>query len=191
MTRIPPDPAAEVAPVPRRGARATHPPGLRGRPGTVSPDAVPGPCLSSQPSGRQAARKPDPGAGAEDPAAGNRVPSAPGRGRTRTPAGAGQRRAEGAAPAGQALRGEEWRKAAKAAAAKGRRKTTRTAASKQPVPPPPADGARLTATAHCGGCDWTAGPGTPATVDRAAEKHGSVGHPTATVAELVAADGAA
>lgn len=43
----------------------------------------------------------------------------------------------------------------------------------------------LTATAHCHRCDWTAGPGNPAVVDKAAEKHVAVGHPTAVVAEPV------
>jgi hypothetical protein len=43
----------------------------------------------------------------------------------------------------------------------------------------------LTAAAHCiGRCEWTAGPGPAADVDRAAKKHVSVGHPTAVVAEL-------
>ena len=38
----------------------------------------------------------------------------------------------------------------------------------------------MTAEAHCHRCDWTA-TGTPADVDKAADKHTSPGHPTATV----------
>jgi hypothetical protein len=42
----------------------------------------------------------------------------------------------------------------------------------------------VTASAHCiGSCDWSAGPGTQAEVDEAAEVHTrKAGHPTATVA---------
>ena len=36
-------------------------------------------------------------------------------------------------------------------------------------------------TAHCIRCDWTAGPGPIADIDRTAEKHTSKGHPTATI----------
>jgi hypothetical protein len=39
----------------------------------------------------------------------------------------------------------------------------------------------LTATARCLACPWTAGPGTPADIDRQAERHTGRGHPTATV----------
>ena len=39
----------------------------------------------------------------------------------------------------------------------------------------------MTATAHCHRCDWTAGPGPAADIDRAAEKHTRAGHPTATI----------
>ena len=39
----------------------------------------------------------------------------------------------------------------------------------------------VTATAHCLGCDWTAGPGSQADIDRQAERHTKAGHPTATV----------
>ena len=38
-----------------------------------------------------------------------------------------------------------------------------------------------TTDAHCLGCDWTAGPGPAADIDRAAEKHTAKGHPTATI----------
>lgn len=44
----------------------------------------------------------------------------------------------------------------------------------------------LTATAHCiRGCDWTAGPGPAAEVDKAAARHSEKPpkHPTATVTE--------
>jgi hypothetical protein len=42
----------------------------------------------------------------------------------------------------------------------------------------------VTMTAHCQRCDWTAGPGTMADVDRAADKHTrTTGHPTATKGE--------
>jgi hypothetical protein len=41
---------------------------------------------------------------------------------------------------------------------------------------------KLTASASCLRCDWTAGPGEWAEVDRAAEKHTRTGHPTATSA---------
>ena len=40
----------------------------------------------------------------------------------------------------------------------------------------------MTATARCLRCDWTAGPGPWAAVDRAADKHTRAGHPTATIA---------
>jgi hypothetical protein len=40
----------------------------------------------------------------------------------------------------------------------------------------------MTATARCHGCDWTAGPGPAADIDRAAQKHTRQGHPTATCA---------
>ena len=41
----------------------------------------------------------------------------------------------------------------------------------------------VSAGAHCGGCDWTAGPGDQADVDKAADKHVRAGHPTTTVVE--------
>ena len=41
----------------------------------------------------------------------------------------------------------------------------------------------LTIAARCLRCGWTAPPGTMADADRAAEKHTSPGHPTATIAE--------
>jgi hypothetical protein len=40
----------------------------------------------------------------------------------------------------------------------------------------------LTATANCLRCPWSAGPGNQATVDKQAERHTRVGHPTATLA---------
>ena len=45
---------------------------------------------------------------------------------------------------------------------------------------------QLAVTAHCLGCDWTAGPG-DWSIDRQAERHTSRGHATATVATPVAA----
>ena len=140
--------------------------------GTAAPLAPPGPAWTCAGPG-----DPEPGAGSE------RLP-APGRA-PRSPAGA-VRRAEAAALAGpKALRGAEWRKAVKDAQAKTRRrKTTPAARSAVPMPNLPAtSGVRLTATADCGGCDWTAGPGDAASVDRAAEKHVRVGHSTAVIAE--------
>ena len=41
---------------------------------------------------------------------------------------------------------------------------------------------RLSASASCARCPWTAGPGDMASVFRAAEKHTAPGHPTSTVA---------
>jgi hypothetical protein len=41
----------------------------------------------------------------------------------------------------------------------------------------------VTATASCPICDWTAGPGEWADVDRAAERHTRTGHPTITSAK--------
>ena len=94
-------------------------------------------------------------------------------------------------PAGsQALSGAEWRKAVKAAQSKARRKTTRPAAASRPaapsaaLPAAPPGTAVLVATASCTGCEWTAGPGSAADVDRAAETHTGVGHSTAVSAEL-------
>ena len=101
----------------------------------------------------------------------------------RTPAGAGipsHAGEAGAAPAPAGLRGAEWRRAVRDAQAGKRRKTP---ATKRPALPVPVSGATLTATARCGGCEWTEGPGTAAAVDKAADKHVSVGHPTATIAE--------
>jgi hypothetical protein len=44
----------------------------------------------------------------------------------------------------------------------------------------------LTAAASCGGCPWTAA-GTPAGVDKAADKHTATGHPTVVTAVPVTA----
>ena len=105
------------------------------------------------------------------------------------------RQAEGAVPAGpKPLRGAEWRQAVKDAqsgrAKAQRRKPGRTARGQQaPAPAPilPAAGpvSALTATASCGSCEWTAGPGDAGEVDKAAEKHVRPGHATATIAEPV------
>ena len=104
------DPAAGF-PRAGRGARATHPPGLRGRPGTVSPDAVPGP--RDRETGPVPAGRPSlPGPAMEPARPGVKPPppvsgvcsrdgggTAPGRGRVKTPAGAGLD-ADSATPAG-------------------------------------------------------------------------------------------
>ncbi len=110
---------------------------------------------------------------------------APGHpGGAQTPAGG-----VGASPASPAaLQGAEWRKAVRDAQAKNRRKTTRTT-SKRPaqtidLPPASPGTAPLIATASCAGCAWTAGPGSMADVDRAANKHVARGHSTAVSAEL-------
>ena len=102
----------------------------------------------------------------------------------RTPA-AGMGASPKSAAGPKALSGAEWRKAAKDAQSKTRRrKTTPAAKSAVPLPSlPDASGVQLTATADCNGCEWTAGPGDAASVDRAAEKHVRVGHSTAVIAE--------
>lgn len=98
--------------------------------------------------------------------------------------------ADSSPPAGpsRGLRGAEWQAAAKAAQSKARRgrpgRSAAKPAAKVTIPPAPATGARLTATADClGRCDWTAGPGDPAEVDKAAERHTTKPpkHPTNTV----------
>lgn len=45
---------------------------------------------------------------------------------------------------------------------------------------------RMTTTARCLRCDWTAPPGDWAAADRAAERHTKAGHPTATVTAMEA-----
>lgn len=83
-----------------------------------------------------------------------------------------------------ALSGAEWRKAAAQAKARRGRGPAPRPAAKVAIPAP-AGGAALTATARCLRCDWTTGPGGPAAVDKAAEKHGKdSGHPTVTCAEI-------
>lgn len=86
----------------------------------------------------------------------------------------------------QALRGEEWRKAARAAARRKpapRRKTSgKQSGSVSPAGVP--GGVTVTASARClGGCGWTTGPGTLAAVAKAAEGHRGRGHPAAVIAE--------
>ena len=87
------------------------------------------------------------------------------------------------------LQGAEWRKAVKDAQAKNRRRKTTRTTSKRPaqtIDPSPASpgSAPLIATASCAGCEWTAGPGSMADVDRAADKHLARGHSIAVSAEL-------
>ena len=182
------DPAAGP-PVPSRAAQATP-----GRPATaLGPlrDAVAGgktrengsagPLAPSGPAWTCAGPDTPPGAGSE------RLP-APGRGRAQAPAG--RTEPSSVLPAGSTgLRGAEWRQAVKDAQAKTRRRKTTPAAkpSRAAVPLPSLPGGSsvpLVATAHCTApCERTAGPGPAAAVDRAAEKHVGVGHPTAVIAE--------
>ena len=207
MIRTPKNPSAGSPPVSRRVAQATPggpvaleaPPVVAGgktplpaapplpQPGEAQ-DRENGPVPAGCPSLPGSPLEPvEPGPPIPGTAAVHDRVTAAGRGRIpRTPAVG-----EGASPLPSAgLQGAEWRKAAKAAEAKGRRKTTRPAAtSKQAAPalslPPPSPGsAALTATASCTGCEWTAGPGPAADVDRAAEKHVGRGHSTAVAAEL-------
>lgn len=107
---------------------------------------------------------------------------------TKTPAvGAGASPASTAGSRG--LSGAEWRKAAAKAARRRPARATPKAAAKVTIPPAPATGAALTATATClGGCDWTAGPGDPAEVDKLAERHTTKPpkHPTNVVSEVKA-----
>lgn len=121
------------------------------------------------------------------------------RARVQSPAGGehasrGREAADSSSPAGPppGLRGAEWRAAAKRARS-GRQpgRAAPRAAAKVTIPPASAAGAttRLTATADClGRCDWTAGPGGPAEVDKLAEKHtkAGLGHPTNVVSEPAA-----
>jgi hypothetical protein len=123
-----------------------------------------------------------PGTGREDPATASRLPSRPGRGRTRSPAGGVPATGSASLAGSTGLRGAEFRKAVADAQRKTRR---RTPAAKPSVTLPglPAGSVPLVATAHCiAPCAWTAGPGTASVVDRAAEKHVGVGHSTVTIA---------
>ncbi len=187
MTRTPKERAASaLAPVapprvsPQAGGNTPHP--------ALPPTQAPGEAITSPPSVSLApggtAGTPDPGTGEADPAAASRLPASPGRGRTpRSPAGG-----LGASPAPPAgLQGAEWRKAVEAARSGNRRKTTRTTGKRpaQTAGLPPVSGAvPLIATATCGGCEWTAGPGSMADVDRASDRHVARGHSTAVSAEL-------
>ena len=163
--------------------------------GLVPTDGGSGTPSSLLPS-EAATGKPGPATGAAESCP---VPAAPDRVRAGTPAG-GALDADGASPdRSQALSGEAFRReyakrlAQRGASSRGNRarKTARpAAASRQAVVPPvlPAAGpvAGLTASAHCGSCEWTAGPGGAGDVDDAAAKHVRPGHATATVAEPVA-----
>ncbi len=115
MTRTPKNPAAEVTPVPHRRVARTVPGEPAVAPGPPRGTAAGGK-TSTQPQERAAAgtTAPAPVTGDADPAAGDRLPASPGRGRTQTPAG----RAElgSALPAGTTgLRGKEARDAIKRA----------------------------------------------------------------------------
>jgi hypothetical protein len=186
---VPPDPAPGRAPVSQRAAQA-----MPGGPSAApSPRAAEGGPASPPLSERHAAGKPSPETRAEAPAD---MAAALARGRPQSPAGGASSALCGtnAPSAGsRPLSGAEWRQAVRdAQSAQGkarRRKPARAAAAgKRPatVPILPAAGpvSVLTATAHCGGCEWTAGPGSPGEVDKAAEKHVSNVHATATIAEL-------
>ena len=195
MTRInPTDPAAE-APRPRRatlkgGPAAPGSPPLAAGGKTLRPEGSPTPlrgaASTSAPRSRERAvvRTPGPETRAASPLHG----AAQVRARVKTPAGAVTPR-EGAAPAGsRGLSGAEWR----AAAAKASRRRPAKAAPRAeagPTIPPPGGGAALTATARClRGCDWTAGPGDPAEIDKAAERHTTRApkHPTNLMSEVTA-----
>ena len=170
----------------------TAPPGSASSPVGAEPGTWTSP-PSPNPT-RVTAEMPTPATGAAESCP---VPAAPDRVRAGTPAG-GALDADGASPdRSQALSGEAFRReyakrlAQRGASSRGNRarKTARpAAASRQAVVPPvlPAAGpvAGLTASAHCGSCEWTAGPGDAGEVDDAAAKHVRPGHATATVAGL-------
>ncbi len=88
MTRTPKNPAAEVTPVPHRRVARTVPGEPAVAPGPPRGTAAGGK-TSTQPQERAAAgtTAPAPVTGDADPAAGDRLPASPGRGRTQTPAG--------------------------------------------------------------------------------------------------------
>ena len=88
MTRTPKNPAAEVTPVPHRRVARTVPGEPAVAPGPPRGTAAGGK-TSTQPQERAAAgtTAPAPVTGDADPAAGDRLPASPGRGRTETPAG--------------------------------------------------------------------------------------------------------
>lgn len=146
MTRTPKNPAAERAPVARRAARASVPGG---------------PAASEPPYGA---------AGGKTSA--SPAPQLPGDADS-SPAGVPTPRAGGTPAGSTRLRGAEALAAIQRAQSKARRApAVRKPAATAKAPPPPVVGASLTATARClSGCDWTAGPGDPGEVDKAAERH--------------------
>lgn len=112
------------------------------------------------------------------------APAVRGRAQTRAPGSSVRASEPGAGSRG--LSGAEWRAAAAKAARKSpaRPRQARTAAVPAGVP----GGFELTATARClsrQDCDWTAGPGDPDGVDKAAQAHtdNPPRHPTSTAIE--------
>lgn len=180
-----PDPAAGRAPIARRGARDTLVPGSAGRAVLPSPVGRAAPQSSPQPRERASA------AGTPGPETAP-APLLPGqaavRARDTSPVGGALDGARGVPAGSRGLRGKDFRDAMRRA--QTGRKTTRAAAIKRPVmpmPEPAAGGAEITATAHCiDRCEWTAGPGDPAEVDKLAATHTEKPpkHPTAVVAGL-------
>lgn len=169
--RTPQDPAASARSpvVPPGAARASVPGGPATSP---APTGVAGGKMSRQAQAPNSLA-PD---GTPDPET-RRPGPAEVRVRAKTPAGtapASQREADSAVPAGATrLRGQEALDAIRRAQSRSRRTpAARKPAATAKAPPPPAVGASLTATARClSGCGWTAGPGDPAEVDKAAKAH--------------------
>lgn len=112
------------------------------------------------------------------------------------PASREREAADSSPPAGpsRGLRGAEWRKEAARASRRRPARITASAPAKVPPVPLPASGASLTATARClRDCGVIAGPGDPAEVDKAAERHTTKPpkHPTNTVSVVAEIGGAA
>lgn len=181
------DPAASArSPVaPRSAARASVPGGSSSAAAPAAEeDGKTSPQLSRE---RAAVGMTGPETGASSPFA------APVRARVKTPAGSAPDADDALLAGSRGLRGAEWQAAVKAAQSK-RRRSASSAAAKPPPLPPVTGGAALTATATCmGGCGWTAGPGDPAEVDKAANAHTTKPpkHPTSVVAEVAEIGGAA
>ena len=168
--------------------RAASPPAARG---SAVPDADPAgtlkpPARVPATSSRQAV-SPDSLPGGRPGPETTRPGPASVRAGDQTPAGASD---NDSPPAGSrpALRGAEWRAAAAKASRRRPAKAAPRAAAKAPaIPLPPAVGASLTATAQClSGCGWTAGPGDPEEVDKAAAAHTKDGHATNLFSEPAA-----
>lgn len=163
-----PDPVAGTAPASRHVALA----------GEAGPDSPP-----SGPAG-----KTSPAAAPQSPAAGDPSPAGGESASLR-------RAADSSSPAGsRGLRGAEWRREAARASRRRPTRVTASAAAKAAAVPPVTGGAALSATATClGRCDWTAGPGDPGEVDKAARAHTEKPpkHPTNTVSVVAEIGGAA